>query len=277
MNKKLLISNIALPVLLAAVFGTVQFTHADNVNVGVNAGLSLGQHPEVRAVVQGAAMINHGQGIFGTVTAVNGTTITVQSQMPPRRDGDDNDENKPAPTPVTYTVNASNATVSKNNATGSVSSIAVGDHIFVAGTVSGTTVTATKITDGPLTQRVGDMMKNNPNIMADFKGNGQPVVGGKVTAVSGNTITISNSSNVSYTIDASSAKILKGKTTSTVSAISVGDEVLAQGTINGSAVTATTVVDAKAVANTANSSNSERAHVGIFAKIGSFFKGIFGF
>ena len=44
-------------------------------------------------------------------------------------------------------------------------------------------------------------------------GNGQPIVGGAVTAVSGDTITITNTAGVTYTIDATSASFTKGGVT----------------------------------------------------------------
>lgn len=79
-------------------------------------------------------------GVFGTVTAIDGSTITVQS----RGVG----QNAAQATPATYTVDASNAAITKNNATASLSDIAVGDTIMAQGTVSGTSVTATTIRDG---------------------------------------------------------------------------------------------------------------------------------
>ena len=38
-------------------------------------------------------------------------------------------------------------------------------------------------------------------------GNGQPIIGGKVTAVNGNSLTVTNASNVTYTVDVTSAKV----------------------------------------------------------------------
>ncbi|MDB5195461.1 MAG: hypothetical protein JWO84_645 [Parcubacteria group bacterium] len=49
---------------------------------------------------------------------------------------------------ATYTVDASSATVTKAGASASLASIAVGDKIFVKGTVAGTNVTATSISYG---------------------------------------------------------------------------------------------------------------------------------
>ena len=69
-------------------------------------------------------------------------------------------------------------------------------------------------------------------------------MGGKVTAISGTTITVSSlgKSPVSYTIDASKAHIV-GKNIKTVSDIHIGDEVAILGDIVGSNVAAQTVVD----------------------------------
>ena len=82
-------------------------------------------------------------GIMGQVTAVNGSTITVQS----RGMGRGNDEGTNAAA-TTYTVNASGATIDKNGAASTLSAIAIGDNVMVVGTISGTTVTATTIRDG---------------------------------------------------------------------------------------------------------------------------------
>jgi len=75
-------------------------------------------------------------GVVGTVSATSGTTLTIES----RGFG----QNSSA---VTYTVDASNATVTKNNASASLSDIVVGDMVMIEGTVTGTAVTATAIHD----------------------------------------------------------------------------------------------------------------------------------
>jgi hypothetical protein len=83
------------------------------------------------------AMHPHGHaplGGDGIVASISGTTLTMTEES---------DEGG-----ATYTVDASSATVSKDGASASLSSIAVGDKIFVKGTVSGTSVVATTINDG---------------------------------------------------------------------------------------------------------------------------------
>ena len=72
----------------------------------------------------------------------------------------------------------------------------------------------------------------------------QPGVGGTVTAVSGNTITVTGMDGKTYTVDASGATITKDMTVG-VADIKVGDTIGAQGTVNGTNVTATNIHDGK--------------------------------
>ncbi len=192
--------------------------------------------------------------VTGIVSTINGTSFSVSG-----RNG------------TSYAVDAANATVFKNNATSTVSSIAVGDMVSVQGTLNGTNVAATKIRD---MVRSGE--KENDGIQ--IQGNGQPVVAGKVSSVNGSTFVIANSSNVSYTIDATSAKIQKaGNASSTISNIAVGDNVIVQGTVNGTSVLAASVIDrTNANANT-KANNNGHARMNFFGSIGSFFKHLFGF
>lgn len=75
-------------------------------------------------------------GIFGTVSAASGSTLTIES----RGFGQSSSA-------VTYTVDASNATVTKNNTSASLSDIVVGDMVMIEGIVTGNAVTATTIHD----------------------------------------------------------------------------------------------------------------------------------
>jgi len=211
-------------------------------------------------------------GVFGLVTAVNGNTITVGSHG----------FGATAAT-TTYTVNAANATVLKNNATSTVSAIAVGDRIVVQGTVTGTNVVATTIRDGVMAYGRGPGMmgapgnsdkqsdktgdKNGKTPTPIIVGNGQPVVAGTVSVVNGASLTITTSSNVTYSINAASATVNKKGVVSTVSSIAVGDYVVVQGTVNGTSVTASSVIDQPAPS----------AKSGFFGGIGNFFKHLFGF
>ena len=222
-------------------------------------------------------------GVMGSVSAINGTTLTVASRTFQRG----TTGGTPTSATTTYTVDASNATVMKDNATSTVSSIAVGDHVFVQGTVSGTSVTATKILDGQFGR---GMMGRGPGMphsgtstppyggnganggLGGIQGNGQPVIAGTVSTINGTSLTLTNSGNTTYTIDASSAVVKKGNATSTVSSISVGDKVIVQGTVNGTSVTASTVID-----TTVSGSTGTSQHVGFFGMIGQFFQHLFGF
>ena len=170
----------------------------------------------------------------------------------------------------------------KNNATSTLSSIAIGDTVVVQGTVSGTNVTATTIRDGVMMRTPGAGMGmgrgNYASSTSPITGNGEPVVAGKVTSINGTTLAITNASNVSYTVDASNAKIVKGGTTgtATISNIAVGDQVVVQGTVSGSSVTATSVIDQ--VGGGANAPpNGAPGAKGFFGSIGSFFSHLFGF
>jgi len=108
-------------------------------------------------------------------------------------------------------------------------------------------------------------------------GNGLPVVAGAVTAVSGNTIMITNKSNVTYTVDATNAKIQKGSTDVTVSSVSVGDNLVVQGTTSGNSVTASTVLDSGATPTASATGTAKPQSHGFFGAIGGFFSKLFGF
>lgn len=223
----------------------------------------------------------HNPGVFGTVSAKDGTTLTLES----RGFGRDS-------ATTTYSVDASNATVFKNAATSSISDINVGDRITVAGTVNGATVTATSIHDGAGFRagvRVGEQMEKmrekskatSTMPRAIIKGNGQPVVGGDITAIDGSTLTIKNTSDITYTIDTTNASIVKGRATSSITALAVGDHVIVQGMVNGTSVTASSVMveGIRANASSTRAQGQERIpFAGHFmGVIGGFFKHIFGF
>ena len=158
---------------------------------------------------------------MGKVTAISGSTITITN----------------AKTSTTYTVDASNATVTKSGVTSAtVSNIVVGDTISVAGTVSGTNVTATTIHDG---------FGGGSGGQGGFGGRGGFGGGtmGTVTAISGTTLTVTTKSGGVYTVDASSATVKESGTASAVSDIKVGDTVMIQGSITTASMTAKNIED----------------------------------
>ena len=69
---------------------------------------------------------------------------------------------------------------------------------------------------------------------------------GTVTSVNGSTIAITTKDNTAYSVDASTAKILKNRNTIVpVSGVLVGDTVMVQGTVTGTNIAATTIFDGK--------------------------------
>lgn len=214
---------------------------------------------------KGKGMGMHGMmgkpAVVGTVSAVSGTTITVSGR-----------QGFSTSTPVTtFTVDATNAKVVKANATSSVSSIAVGDTVLVQGTVSGSNITATMIRDGMIMMRgQGNKPENGTAQNPALQGNGEPIIAGTISAVSGASLTVTNKSNVTYTVDTTNAKILAGKTASSLSDLKVGDAVVVQGTVNGNSIAASSVIDQAAPVG-------QPAHKNIFAGIGQFFSHLFGF
>jgi hypothetical protein len=217
-------------------------------------------------------------GVFGTVTAVNGDIITINGRQ---------GFSSTTPT-ISYTVDATNATVKKNNATSTVSSIVVGDTIFAQGAVTGTNVVATTIRDGIMT---GTRGKGGPGIngnggqghatstppVSPFLGNGQPVIAGTISSINGASLTVTTTSNVTYTVDASNAKIVEGQNTIALSSIIVGNKVLIQGAVNGTSITASTVIDQSAPAAGTSPTPGKIQSRGFFGSIGSFFSHLFGF
>ncbi|MEI6553866.1 MAG: hypothetical protein WCO09_04810, partial [bacterium] len=224
--------------------------------------------------------------VVGNVTAVNGNSITVTSRQGGPRPT--TGETAATPTPVVYTVDATNAVVKKNNATSTVASIAVGDMVMIQGTVSGTNVVATNIRDnvaGPHNStgngNENGGPRNSSSTAPAFVGNGQPVVAGKLVTVSGNSLTVTTASNITYTVDATSAKVLKGQSATTVSSLVIGDTVLVQGTVSGTSVTAATIIDRTnttpvAGGTTAGAAENKQGG-GFFSGIGQFFMHMFGF
>ena len=199
-------------------------------------------------------------GIFGTVASVNSSTITVNAK-----------QGFGSTTATTYTVDASNAKVTKDNAAATVADIKQDDTVFVQGTLSGTTVTATAIRDGKMAQ-------NNTAV----QGNGQPIVAGTVSSIGDKTLTITNKSNQQYTVDAASAKVTQGNNTIDFSNIKTGDSVIVQGTFNGNSVSASTIIDqtrpASASATSSGSAGiAQKPQFGFLGSIGQFFMHLFGF
>ncbi len=230
------------------------------------------------AFAAGPGWFGHGMRpvIIGTVASISDTTLTITAKDWHRRSTTNT-------TPTTYTVNATNASVTKNGVSSPFAAIAVGDSVIVRGTVSGTNVTATSIFDGVKKIRPGAMPGRKLGMgfaSSTIIGNGQPVIGGNVTAIEGTTLTVTNKSGVTYMVNITSATVSKkGVADATVSDIAVDDNVLIQGTVNGTSVTATSVVDqgTTPTTKTATRGTNLNTHAGFMAAIGGFFSHLFGF
>ena len=257
MNKKYVLGMLTLAAVATLVTAIPAFAQSNQPANGTNVPSGMQRSGGPR---QGMMK----PGVFGTVSAVSGNTITVLG-----RSG----FGKTMTATTTYTVDATNAKVTKSNTTSTVASIAVGDNVAVQGTITGTNVVATMIRDGIMGRRAGvfGAGRGNGNKPATstqpiITGNGEPVIAGTISTISGSSITITNKSNVTYNVDATNAKITQGNTASDVSTLKVGDTVVIQGTVNSSSIIASSVID-----------QIKPSHPGFLGGIGKFFMHLFGF
>jgi preprotein translocase subunit YajC len=222
MTNKIFFSIVGAFMIVSAI-GFSGSIYADN--DGKRVSLDVRNNIEIRGDDDKLLNWSFGPSLMGTVTAVNGQTLTV----------------KAGSTGSVYTVDASAAKIRKGDDTQALSGISVGDSVFVQGAISGTSVVATLIVE---TKSVA----TKPTIKEDMSG-----VVGKVTAISGSTITIKAKNDVAYTVNASNAKIWKNKNNAAALAdVKVGDTVIVQGAISGTSVTATNIVDVNLAVNKDN-------------------------
>ena len=266
-NKKYFALSVLL--LVFVVLGVARVTSAQ--------GFGQGRGQEGFRGGQRGKIMGNNRGIVGTVSAVNGTSLTVVSKLRAdfgkdnEKNGEDNNANDAKSNnsaSLTYTVDASTATVTKNGASSSVSAITVGDTVQIQGTITGTNIVAKIIRNGMMSPK---QPANQPLI----QGNGLPVIAGIVNAISGNSLTVANKS-ITYTVDVTSATIIKNGQTSTVSGITVGDNVVVQGTVNGNNISATSVIDQAKQAGVSGNAMPKK-NAGFFGGVMNFFRGIFGF
>ncbi|MBU6323748.1 MAG: hypothetical protein KGI41_03840 [Patescibacteria group bacterium] len=162
-----------------------------------------------------------GMGVAGTVTAVNGSTITLTS-----RDGG------------TYTIDASNASFTKDAGTAiTLADIKVGDTLLVGGNVVTATLTASKIHDGALPVPSAD--RGMPfQKRATF---------GTVASVSGSSFTLTRrgpggAATVTVTTDANTTYKKNGQA-DTFADVTLGARVVVMGTRDASGNVAATSVN----------------------------------
>ncbi len=210
--------------------------------------------------------------ILGKVLTISGNTLTVTSIR-------GRVASSTSSTNTTFTVDATNAVIMTNNATSSISNIVVGEYIAIQGPITGTNIVATRINSGIMKGKAGapgQINQNEAKGELSITGNGEPVVAGVISAINGNSITITNKSNVTYTVDATNAKISQGQNASgTISNLTVGDSILTQGTVNGTSVAATTIIDQ--TNKNSNSASTPGAAKGFLSGVGQFFMHLFGF
>ena len=153
---------------------------------------------------------------------------------------------------------------------------------MIQGTVTGTNVVATAIRDW-VTKNKEDKDKNQkpePTIL--IQGNGQPIIAGAITAINGTTLTVTNKSGITYTVNASTAKVQNKGALSTLSTVAVGDNVIVQGAVTGTSVTAYSVIDQGATPSPSpsvspKSEDNSGFRGNFFGGLGRFFRQLFGF
>ncbi len=160
----------------------------------------------------------------GIVSAISGNSITLKDNR----------------TGTVYTVDANSAVLEKfvtttgntkpSLTTITIADIKVGDHIQVQGTVSGTGIVATKITDGQMGKGIG------------MHGRGQRNTHGTVSAINGKTITLTGIDGKTYTVEAGNASVRK-VSQSSVSNIAVGDTLMVSGEKSGATITAQNIMN----------------------------------
>jgi len=152
-------------------------------------------------------------GIAGPVTAINGTSLTITGK---------ND--------TSYVVDASGAVVMKEGATSTLSSINVGDFIFVKGTVASTTVTATTIFDSVNAQKISNSAHARKGKISSSLNR---VSFGTISSVNGadfDLATHSKTGTTTFAVTTDSSTIFKENgATSTSAVLSIGGHALVIG------------------------------------------------
>jgi hypothetical protein len=191
-------------------------------------------------------------GVGGTITAIDGTNITITGKDSSVYVADVSAATYvkiTEPTVPTTTTERPKPTITSI----ALGDIKVGDTVMIKGTVSGTQVTATEVAVGIFTGGPGGMMGHKGEASHDHAPEGEhkakPAAAGIIQTVAGNTVTIKDRNSAIYTVDATSAKILKDSGTrgtapvqGTIADLTVGNMLMAQGTLSGSTVVATEIV-----------------------------------
>ncbi len=206
MSKKTVIITVAAMVLIATSMANIRTASAE---------VSAAPYSETDTH-KGAW--RHAPGVFGTVISIKGDIISIQNKKG-----------------VIYTVDTNNTKIMKDKKTVlSLSDITVGDPLIILGQVSGSSISASTIFDGP--GRTSDPAKTRG-------------IAGIVRTVSGTTIGVTGRNGTQYIVDASNAEVVKisgrNKTTSSVFDVSPGDTVLIRGKVTDTTISADKITDGK--------------------------------
>lgn len=207
---------------LAATSVAMAASQQTSTNASINTGQSLNRNlPEsVRGLHKDWNMENKGV-VMGKITATSGSTLTVTSTTPTST------SSKPATTTKTYTINAATATIVIDGETSTLSKLAVGNQILIKGTASSSD--STQIT-AQIIHSQSEAFLNRTHYQLI----------GKITAVSGNTLTVLDDNGTSYTVNSTDAKVTINGTDSTVSKLEVGDTIMVGGFAKEGATTTIT-------------------------------------
>jgi len=198
-----------------------------------------------------------GRGAAGTITAINGTSFTLERRQATGASGQSAGSSA---TPTTVTVDTSSSTVYTASVTGALSDLKVGDRILVTGPAGNGTVAATRVVDNG-DQRPGGgagpsgasgfsgRRSNGPSGASGFSGrgfgasgpSGQAFSGGTITAINGSTITLQTGAGATETVTTSNDTTYTVTKPISFSDLKTGDTVAVTGTTSGSTITATQV------------------------------------
>jgi hypothetical protein len=229
MNKKNLIKIVPLmAIMLIALSGSLgsvvlaDSTATTTSNVTMQHGMSTG--------ISGT---RHGRKFVGTITGITGTTLSVKNLKG-----------------ILFSVDVSTAKLYKDFAstTITVSDLKLGDSVMVRGVRVDNVIKASILIDGKFSNHNVSKDIGNNEEKGDKNHEGQRVgfrARGIVATINGSTLTVNGQNNKTYSVDAHSAVIFKGmsKATSTFTNIKSGDSVLVRGSIVGTLITATEIID----------------------------------
>lgn len=198
---------------VGAVSGAILAGGASIASAGTIHGLHSRDH--AGSIRQGRTRI---PGVFGKVTSVGSGTFTITDRSS-----------------KTFTVNVSSSTVyTKDGAqSASFSDVKLDDYVAARGTISGSTVTATRVR-----VETKDSTRDTPRGPRT-----RPTAVGKVTSVGTNSFTIKDrkGATLTVTVDNSTTYEERGVTSASIADVKVGDFAAVTGSETGTDVSATDV------------------------------------